>query len=191
MNLAYAINDRVNIDETEYKLNMSFDNILRLFDLNEDETIDDELKVRTGLVMLINDDLSHYEKDDRARIFVDLFKSVIGTEKKESVPVDLDGNPMPIMSDSDKKTHDLVQDAEYIYASFMHTYRIDLFEEQGKLHWDKFKALLNGLDEKSIFNRIVGIRTAEEPTGKNSEKERERIRTLKRKYALKEDDEDD
>src|SRR5690625_3825659 len=102
--------------------------------------------------------------------------------------VDLARNPMPKMTDDDEKAYDLVQDAEYIYASFMHTYHIDLFEQQGKLHWKKFKALLNGLGEDTIFSRIVGIRTADLPTGKGTSKERERLRKLKRKYALKEDD---
>src|SRR5690625_2519881 len=98
---------------------------------------------------------------------------------------------MPKMTDDDEKAHDLVQDAEYIYASFMHTYRIDLFEQQGKLHWKKFKALLNGLSEDSIFSRVVGIRNAELPSGKGMQKERERLRKLKQKFALEEDDEDE
>ena len=99
--------------------------------------------------------------------------------------------PMPDISEDDKKAFDLAQDAEFIYASFMHTYQIDLFEQQGKLHWKKFKALLNGLSEDSIFSRVVGIRTAELPSGKGMQKERERLRKLKQKFALEEDDEDE
>src|SRR5690625_1400472 len=98
---------------------------------------------------------------------------------------------MPEMSEEDEKIFDFVQDAEFIYASFMHTYQIDLFEQQGKLHWKKFKALLNGLSEDSIFSRVVGIRTAELPTGKGMAKERERLRKLKQKFAIEEDDEDE
>lgn len=50
------------------------------------------------------------------------------------------------------------QDAPAIYASFMEQYGIDLIKEQGKLHWDKFKALLDGLGPDTQFRRIVTIR---------------------------------
>lgn len=191
MNLAYPINDIANINGIEYELDMSFDNILRLFDLIEDKEIDGETKVNTGLTMLIDDKLENYEIKERASIFVDLFKGIASSDKKETKNVDIDGNPMPTVSGDDKRTHDLSQDAEYIYASFMHCYQIDLYEQQGKLHWDKFKALINGLGEETIFSRIVGIRTAEMPTGKGTEKEQERLRKLKREYELKEDDQDE
>ena len=188
MNLAYPLEDIAEIDGVTYELDMSFDNILRLFDLIKDDSINDIDKAEIGLIMLIKDDLEQYDIETKAQIFIDLFKSAIGADEEEHQAVDIAGNPMPKMTNDDEKTHDLVQDAEYIYASFMHTYNIDLFEQQGRLHWKKFKALLNGLGEDTIFSRIVGIRTAELPTGKGTSKERERLRKLKRKYALKEDD---
>src|SRR5690625_1953159 len=188
MNLAYPITDTAEIDGVAYEVDMSFDNILRLFDMLEDKTLLDVQKVNLGLIMLIGDELEKYDAEEKAKIFVELFKSVIGEDAQRKQRVDIAGNPMPEIADDDKKTHDLAQDAEYIYASFMHTYRIDLYEQQGKLHWKKFKALLNGLGEDTIFSRIVGIRTADLPTGKGTSKERERLRKLKRQYALKEND---
>ena len=190
MNLAYPLDDTVEINGKTYELDMSFNNILILFDLLQDKTIDDVTKVKKGLFLLIDDELEEYDIEERAKIFVEIFKNAVGESKKKQL-VDLDGNPMPDISEDDKKAFDLAQDAEYIYASFMHTYQIDLFEMQGKLHWKKFKALLNGLSEDSIFSRVVGIRTAELPTGKGMAKERERLRKLKQKFALEEDDEDE
>lgn len=190
MNLAYPLVDTVEINGKTYELDMSFNNILILFDLLQDKTIDDVTKVKKGLFLLIEDELEEYDIEERAKIFVEIFKNAVGESKKKQL-VDLDGNPMPDISEDDKKAFDLAQDAEYIYASFMHTYQIDLFEMQGKLHWKKFKALLNGLSEDSIFSRVVGIRTAELPTGKGMAKERERLRKLKQKFALEEDDEDE
>lgn len=190
MNLAYPLDDTVEINGKTYELDMSFNNILILFDLLQDKTIDDVTKVKKGLFLLIDDELEEYDIEERAKIFVEIFKNAVGESKKKQL-VDLDGNPMPELSEDDKKAFDLAQDAEYIYASFMHTYQIDLFEMQGKLHWKKFKALLNGLSEDSIFSRVVGIRTAELPSGKGMQKERERLRKLKQKFALEEDDEDE
>lgn len=190
LNLAYPIENKAIINGIEYELDMSFDNILRLFDLLENKSLNDIEKIETGLLMLIDNKLDDYDIQDKAKIFIEIFKSAIGAEKEEQ-PVDLDGNPMPVASKENKKVYDLAQDAEYIYASFMSDYNIDLFEEQGKLHWHKFKALLNGLTDKSKFMRVVDIRQAEMPKGKGMQKEREQLRKLKEHYALKVDDEDE
>lgn len=184
-NLAYPIDDTAEIDGITYEIDMSFDNILRLFDLIEDKGIRDDIKVEIGLLMLINDTLDNCDIEEKAKIFIEIFKNAIGTEE-EKQPVDIEGNPMPVASQENKKVYDLAQDAEYIYASFMSDYHIDLFEQQGKMHWHKFKALLNGLTDKSKFMRVVEIRQAETPKGKGMQKEREQLRKLKEHYALKE-----
>src|SRR5690606_36784562 len=82
---------------------------------------------------------------------------------------------------SEKPPYDLEKDAEYIYASFMYDYGIDLFEQQAKLHWRKFKALLVGLSDDSMFKRVVAIRTMEvPPPTKYNHKVRRQIIELKR-----------
>lgn len=50
------------------------------------------------------------------------------------------------------------KDAGMIEAAFMQNYHIDLMQEQGKLHWTKFKALFDGLSEKTQLVRIIQIR---------------------------------
>src|SRR5690606_1279593 len=86
---------------------------------------------------------------------------------------------------SEKPPYDLEKDAEYIYASFMHDYGIDLFEQQGKLHWRKFKALLVGLSDDSMFKRVVAIRTMDvPPPTKDNQKERQQIIEMKRAFSL-------
>ena len=186
LNLAYPITETVEINGKKYNLNMSFDNILRLFDLLQDDEFNDAQKVVLGLEMLVNATFD-LPIEEQAEIFTELFKATIGKGQEDKQPVDLDGNPMPVVSQENKKVYDLVQDAEYIYASFMSDYGIDLFEAQGKLHWYKFKALLNGLTDKSKFMRVVEIRQAEMPKGKGMQKERERLRKLKEHYALKDE----
>src|SRR5690625_7002140 len=107
MNLAYPIENTAEIDGATYELDMSFDNILRLFDLIRDESIADDIKVHTGLLMLIDDDLMQYDIETKAQIFIDLFKSAIGADEEKHQAVDLAGNPMPKMTDDDEKAHDL------------------------------------------------------------------------------------
>src|SRR5690625_7985688 len=104
MNLAYPIEDTAEIDGVTYELDMSFDNILRLFDLIKDVSINDVTKVETGLLMLINDDLEQYDIETKAQIFIDLFKSAIGSDDEEEQVVELARNPMTKRREKDKKT---------------------------------------------------------------------------------------
>lgn len=182
--LAYPINDTVEINGTDYTLDMSFDNVLRLFDLLEDETIHDLQKSVTGLKMLINDDLKDYEPHERTEIFVQLFKQTVGKEAEDNQPVDIQGNPMP-SNNKDEKVYSIKEDAPYIFAGFYQEYGIDLFEQQGKLHWNKFKAMLMSLRKDTRFKEIIEIRTMDLPSGKGSGKQREEVKKLKKQYALK------
>jgi len=188
LDLAYPIDDSVDINGHTYELDLSFDNVLRLFDLLNDDEVDDLGKAELGLLMLINDELADYEPQDKVDVFVHLFKSTIGKETEDNQPVDIEGNPMPSNSGNDEKVYSIKEDAEYIFASFYQDYRIDLLEQQGILHWNKFKALLGGLKKDTRFKEILEIRQMDLPKGKGSSKQREKIKELKKQYALKGDD---
>lgn len=184
--LAYPLTETVDINGKEYELNLAFDNVLRLIDMLNDKELSDFEQIEIGLEMIIGDSLVDYNIEKKEEIFYSIFKETIGKDTEEGQPVDIEGNPMP--QKKEKETYDLKQDAEYIYASFMSDYGIDLFEQQGKLHWYKFKALLGGLTDGSKFLRVIEIRTAELPKGKGTEKQRKQMLELKRIYALKGDD---
>lgn len=184
MDLAYPLTDTVEIDGKTYKLDLSFDNVLRLIDMLNDKQLDDITQIETGLYMLLGVDID-YSIDKKEEIFYQIFYETIGKEVEEKIPVDLDGNPMP--QQKEEKIYSIKQDAPYIYASFYQDYGIDLFEMQGKLHWEKFKALLAGLRPDTKFKEIINIRTMELPTGKGTEKQRKRIKELKEYYRLQDE----
>lgn len=188
MRLGYPLPNKVQIDGKDYELNLSFDNVLRLFDMLNDERLSDHLQVITGLRMLIGTNLPEYSPKEQEEIFYQIFQEFIGKEAEKSIATDIAGNPLP-QQNNKEKDYDLEQDAPYIYASFMSDYKMDLFEQQGKLHWYKFKALLSGLTEGSKFIRVIDIRTMDLPKGKGSEaeKQRKRIKELKEYYKLKDD----
>lgn len=181
MDLAYPLTETVEIDGKTYKLNLSFDNVLRLIDMLNDKQLDDITQIETGLYMLLGVELD-YPIEKKEEIFYQIFYETIGKEVEENIPVDLDGNPMP--QQKEDQIYSIKQDAPYIYASFYQDYGIDLFEIQGKLHWEKFKALLAGLRPDTKFKEIINIRTMELPTGKGTEKQRKRIKELKEYYRL-------
>lgn len=51
-----------------------------------------------------------------------------------------------------------VLDGEYIVSSFQAVYGIDLTDPKLKMHWHRFKALLDGLPEDSKLGTIMGYR---------------------------------
>lgn len=187
MKIAYPVKDSVEIDGVKYKLNLSFDNVLRMFDLLEDEELADITKVNTALVLLTNHSFDDYNFEERNKLLYELFIEVIGNpEKKVEQSLDIAGNPMPEDEDNVEDSFSIRQDGAYIYASFMSDYGIDLIDEQGKLSWQKFNALLSGLSDQSKFMRVIDIRTRPLPTGKGTEKERKQLKKLKKQFALKE-----
>jgi len=188
MDLAYPCIETVEIDGQEYDIDLSFDNILRLFDMLNDDGLNGKTVIDTGLMILLGVELDT-DFNKKAELFNELFEqTVAGKNEDDELEYDIEGNPMPSIdnnNDGGDALYDFKQDAGYIYASFMQCYGMNLHEQHGKLHWDQFSALLGGLSEDTIFKQVVGIRAAELPTGKGSTKERERLIKQKKRFRLK------
>lgn len=184
--LSYPLDDTVIIDGKIYQVDMSFDNILLLLDLINDEKIPNHQKMLEGINMLLGISFlfEYYDWSAQQQIFNQLLDQLF-PKTDSKLPHDVDGNPIHLPSKTEKRTYDFKQDASYIYASFMQAYGIDLFEEQGKLHWTKFQALLSGLPEETKFKQVIGIRSRKEYKGMSSE-ERKQLQELKEYYALPE-----
>ncbi|GAE31922.1 Gp15 family bacteriophage protein [Alkalihalobacillus hemicellulosilyticus] len=183
-NLAYSLEKIIEIDGTLYEVDMSFDNILKLYDLFNDDEIDDVTQVETALLMLLGVELE-LTIQGKSEVLQQIYTQLISGKQLEQA-VDIQGNPMPEVANDNKPPYSIKQDAEFIYASFMQDYGIDLFEQQGKLDWRKFLALLDGLKGDTRFKEVVNIRTMELPTGKGNAKQREKINKAKKAYQLKE-----
>lgn len=174
--------DEIEINGKTYSLNLFFDTVLLFFDLMNDDSFFDYEKVEIAFQMFINSD-EEFDFETKYKVVEEITKRfIIGSEN--------DDTDHSQSSSEGKKYYCLKQDAEFIYASFMQEYGIDLIEQQGKLRWEKFKALLIGLRDNTKFKEVVGIRAMELPKGKGTEKERRRIMKLKRIYALKQDQKD-
>lgn len=83
---------------------------------------------------------------------------------------------------SDDTIFDYILDGEYIYASFVQCYGIDLLEVD--MHWHKFKALFSALSEDTKMSKIMGYRAYKTPS-KNSSADKE-YKRLKRMWSLDE-----
>ena len=74
----------------------------------------------------------------------------------------------------------------FIYAAFRQAYGIDLFQEQGKLQWWEFVALLGALPSDTRLSNIIDIRIrpVPAPNGRNQEQISALLK-LKAQYAIK------
>jgi hypothetical protein len=164
-----------------YPLDLSFDNVLDVLDVITDKSLMAWGKVDLALDLLVGETNLTFEK--QMELWELILNRHIQIGSQEKVIYDLEGNPMPTpKSSDDKKSMDLVQDAKYIYASFRQI-GINLFEEQGKMHWEEFQAILESLPDDTILPKIVQIRNWS-PSKAESEKEKERMRELQAKYSL-------
>lgn len=148
----YQLRDRV------YKLNLAYDNVLRFYELLDDDHFSAVEKAQTAFEMFFGFAPGPDDDELVAGAFEEIAKylSEDPYEDTSTGATDLAGNDF-----TPTKYYSFEQDAGAIYASFREQYGINLIEEQGKLQWDEFKALFAGLGPKTYFQRIVAIRQAD------------------------------
>lgn len=184
--LTEDLNNSIMINEKEYKVDMSFDNIMLLNEMLNDNSLDQATQIITGFQMLLGE-LPEIQVNEASTVFLEVYKELIGNSEEE-IQLDRLGNPLPVQKNEKSEQHyDLKQDAEFIYASFLKDYGIDLLKERGKMHWYTFKALLGSLSEDTKFKKVMEIRQMDMPkgTGSDAMKHREAVAELKKIYKLK------
>ena len=166
----------------EFKLGLYYDVVLRSFELLKDDRFNEIQKLNIVLDMFVlnKEELHQLDLHTKAKFVEVIFDRFI--HEKEQTQA---SNQATHAGQNTKKLYDLEKDAEFIYASFFFDYGIDLFEQQGKLHWRKFKALLSSLSDESKFKQVVSIRAAKiPPPNKHNAEQRKTLMQLKRLYQL-------
>lgn len=191
--ISKKMDDRLVLNGKEHQLFLSFDNVLKVFDMWRDDRYPIQIKPQLALVKLTHDtEFKNMDFDTALEIYMQVFdehiKSIRAIDEVDRY--DLEGNVLPKKQkddeDDEKPLYSLKYDSEFIYSSFMQAYHIDLIEEQGKLHWRKFNALLTGLPDGTKLVEIMKIR-AWKPQKGDSTKEKQRMRELQEEYALPEE----
>lgn len=204
LDISRKLDDKLVIDDKEYLLNLSFDNVLKMFEMLRDEDIPGYVKPHFAIRMLISQSLEGETREEKAKSFNEafkgfsieemskVFKSVfeehisLSDVEDNHVEYDLAGNPMKTTASDETKQrapYDIRYDGDYIYASFLQAYNMDLFDMQGKLHWRKFNALLSGLPEGTKLMEVIKIRKWKPQKGDSTEY-KEEMRKLQKDYAL-------
>lgn len=166
--------DSVDFLGRRFHVNTAFDIVLDIQDLYREEELSEFDKLNQALRMLVTNDrnIEKLNTAERVQLLNEIYKSCVNTRKHPQTKTKL-----PAL--------DFEYDAEYIYASFMLDYRIDLIDQQGIMPWKKFIALFQGLSDQSKIHEVMRIRSMEIPkyNGKNTE-QIQRIIEAKSHYAL-------
>lgn len=164
----------VKIGDKKYKINTDFRVAIECDRIANDSSIGEYEKALAVIFKLFGEDglndTDNYEK------LLELGQKylVCGKELEDS-------------NETSKIDMDFKQDLDYIEASFMSDYQIDL--KDTKMHWWKFFNLLNGLSNSEmgnccVLNRIRNLRNFDLSTIKD-DKQRNEIRKAQQQVALK------
>lgn len=158
----------------EYLLDLAYDKVLNIKRMYTEKLLDDADILIEALKMfgILERAILKLSWQERSELLEQIFREKIA------------GRPRPKVGQQ-KILFDFEEDGEYIYASFMQAYGIDLIEQQGKLSWSCFMALFQGLPSGTKIKEIMRIRDMDipVPNGKN-QKEIQQITELKMYYAL-------
>ena len=156
-------------------INPAFDTVLEIQKLYKEEGLTDYEKTGQALYMLVKNrwNLRLFGPAEKSRLLEEVYRKFIAVKQRPKIRQ----SPFPVL--------DFEEDGDYIYASFMQDYGIDLIKEQGRLPWKKFLYLFNGLSADTKIKQVMRIREMEVPefNGKNA-KQIQEINELKSYYAL-------
>ena len=167
--------NKVITDKSKFVINPAYDTVLEVQKLYKEDTLTEFEKIDQALKMLVRNkwNLRLLNPEEKQKLLSVITKRYVEVEKRPQIKK----SPFPVL--------DFEKDGDYIYASFMQAYKIDLIEEQGRLPWKKFLYLFNGLPADTKIKQIMRIRQMPIPeyNGKNS-KEIQEINEMKSYYTL-------
>ena len=164
----------VKINDKKYKINTDFRIALECNEISLDENIGEYEKVLAIIYKLYGKEGLDCPQDYEKLIELGQKYLLLGKEEDEN-------------SESNVVDMDFIEDMDYIKASFMSDYNIDL--EDKEMHWWTFCNLLNGLSNSElgnccVLNKIRNLRNYDTSQIKDS-KTRTEIEKAKKMVELK------
>ena len=163
----------VEIDNKKYKINTDFRIAIECNRVAEDDSIDKYERALAVIYLLFGD--AGIDTPEHHERLLKLALKFLSCNKNDEIKT------------NEKPDMDYIQDMDFIEASFMSDYHIDLQNET--MHWWKFYNLLNGLSNSElgnscILNRIRNIRNMN-PNDIKDRKERQKLIDAQKQFALK------
>ena len=164
----------VKIGDKKYKINTDFRVAIECNNIAQDDSIGDTERPLAIIYKLYGDEGLDNPQDWEKLLELGIKYLSLGKDTNNvdnGTEIDMDFN----------------EDMDYIEASFMSDYRIDLASE--KMHWWKFYTLLEGLSNSElgnccVLNRVRNLRNFDLSQIKDN-KEREKLAKAKEMVALK------
>lgn len=162
------------IGDKKYKINTDFRIAIECNEIAQDDTIKDTERALAIIYKLYGDEGLDNPQDYEKLLEIAIKFLTLGKNTSND------------NSSNEEIDMDFVEDMDYIEASFMSDYKIDLSET--KMHWYKFYNLLEGLSNSDIgnccvLNRIRNLRNFDVSKIKDS-KEREKMARAKEMVSL-------
>ena len=174
MNINILLDRLPQYTQNGHRIRTDFRESIKFELLMQDNKIDERNKVEQAL-RLYYYDLSKI-KDIKKAIDEIVWFYACGKSKKVDNKTENNNNK------EKKQIYSYEFDAEYIYSAFLQQYKIDLNSIR-YMHWWKFKALMENLNEDTQFVKIMGYRAVDISKIKDKE-EKARYKKLKKTYAL-------
>lgn len=156
-------------------VNPAYDSILSISRMyRTDQILTEGEKIETALDILVEEDkmIRKLSISQKAELLSLIFQKFVNGKERTGKAA-----KQPLF--------DFEEDGEYIYASFMKDYGIDLLECRGKLSFRRFLALFSGLSGHTKMKEVMRVRDMEIPAPTQSnQKERNHLMELKAYYAL-------
>lgn len=154
--LTKKLENTILIEGVEYTVDLSFNTVIQFYELLEDDNLQSFEKVVLAFDMFLPQVNSDPFTIDQKQQAIEDIREYIQASPYGNEPPD-EGTDSESFEEK-AKNFSYSQDAGAIYASFIQDYGIDLLQQKGKMHFLTFKALLDGLSDKTYFQRVVGIR---------------------------------
>lgn len=164
----------VEFEDRIYSLDLAFGKVLRYLDMVEDRELPETDITEIALGWFLPDTkVSRLDPVTQAGLLAKIRKDFISFPHRS------------ICGKKNAKTVDFRYDSGYIYAAFMQTYGIDLYECADTLQWCKFIALFSALPDDTAISQIMSIRGRELPAPDRTNREEiQHLTELKLIYAL-------
>ena len=167
-------NNAVSYLEKEYLIDVAYDTVLNVQRMFREHLLSDADMLIEALKLfgIPDKDITRMSWEERSELLDQIYAEQVSARPRPNV-----GKQQRLM--------DFEDDGEYIYASFMQDYGIDLIDQQGKLPWQRFLALFSGLSDTTKIREVMRIRGREIPAPtKNNQREIQNLMELKAYYAL-------
>lgn len=163
--------DTIFIDGIEYRINTDFRTSI-LFELMFEEIgLNDEDIIFNALNLYFEEDIP-----SNLEMAIEAIRWFYGCGKENKAIGKGQGK------NNSKKIYSFEHDADYIYSAFLTQYGIDL-QDINYLHWWKFRAMFNALNEDLLFSKIMSYRAIKIDNNMTKE-EKIHYRQMKKLYKL-------